>query len=84
MDKKSLGLVGLLLGTSLIITIPLTNIKGYFEARERLEKYGSVEKAIQSKRDDAITTGVPSDQIYQVYFGIGANIAYSLFEETQE
>lgn len=80
---KGLRLAGLVLGASMVLTIPITNISGYFDAKERLAKYQSVEKAIQSHRDECVVTGVPWDQIHDLYFGIGKGIAYRHFEENK-
>jgi hypothetical protein len=82
--KKSIGLAGLVLGASMVLSIPITNIRGYFDAKERLARYQSVEKAIQSHRDECVVTGVPWDQIHDLYFGIGKGIAYKQFEENHK
>ena len=86
MEKKKISLAGLLLGASmtLALSLPITNISGYFYAKERLAKYQSVEKAVQFSRDECPGTGFPLDQVYDLFFGIGEGIAYRQFERNRE
>ncbi len=75
---RRLGLE-LLLATSaaIAITIPITNIKAYDDTRDRLTKYGTVEKAIEAHEKE-LARGFPYDQIHDVFFGIGEKIAYRI------
>lgn len=80
--EKTIGLKKLVL-ISFALAIPITNIIGYFDAKEKLASYQSVEKAIQAHRDECVVTGVPWDQIHDVYYGIGKGIAYKEFKKTE-
>jgi hypothetical protein len=88
--KKSIGLRELTIGAwvTLLIssTISIANLGGYFNAKERLAKYQSVEKVIQSYRDEGVadTGDQIRDTIRKLYLGIGKEIAYRQFEKTQE
>ncbi len=81
---KTSGLVALVVAGTMALPLPFTNTFGYFDAKDRLTKYGSVENAYESQRRECIITGVPWDQIGALYFGIGAEIAYENFEKNQE
>lgn len=80
--KKTLTLTSLL-GLTALSALSITNSFGYLDASERLLRYKSAEKAVQSFREECIVTGIPWDQIHDVCFGIGEEVAYRQFYDSR-
>lgn len=80
-EKKTAKRIGLELTASLFSVFLITNVAGYLDGGARLREYNSVERAIQSYREEGVVTGVPWDQIHDAFFGIGRGLAYRQFEK---
>ena len=74
----------MVLAASMGSTILCTNILEDFYTKERLTRNQSLERAMQSQKDKYALAEVPWDQIRELSFGIGREIAYEQFGRNRE